>query len=214
MHNLNRTHITQTQETRLYSCSVPIIGLTGSIATGKSTVTKSLKHKGFIVIDADALIKSIYKQTETLEFLRANFSENIIKGDLIDFKALRSLFFQDTNVKSKLEHFLYTKMPEAFAQELEQIGNQSFIFYDVPLLFEKGIEKKLDASVVVFCPQSLQVERLIKRDDITRDFAYTLIKSQIDIEMKKSMATFVIDNSSSIENLEKSVNSFISQLIS
>ncbi len=212
MHNLNRTHISQNQQSRLYSCSVPIIGITGSIATGKSSVTKLLRKQGFKVIDADNLIRNIYKESETLEFLELNFSTKVIQDNKIDFKKLREVFFADNKAKKILEEFLYKRLPEAFIQELHSHNRVDFIFYDVPLLFEKNLETKLDKTAVVFCPRSTQVERLTKRDKITLSLAQTIIDSQIDIDKKKSMANFLIDNSSSMENLEKSVDNFLSQL--
>ena len=126
---------------RLYQFQVPIIGLTGGIGTGKSTVAKLLKKAHLPLIDADALIKSIYQMPEIIENIKT-LAPNAIAGNQIDFRVLRSLFFNDKTLKAKIEKMLYAQMPEAFKLAYKELGSPDFVIYDIPLLFEKKLENK------------------------------------------------------------------------
>lgn len=210
MVKLNPNHIRLTQDQRLYRCPVPIVGLTGSIATGKSSVTKILRQLGHSVIDADKLIKDIYTQPDVIDFIKQNCPEAIV-NEVIDFKVLRIKFFSDKELALKLENKLYSYLPEAFNNSLNALlkNTPSFILYDVPLLFEKGIGDKVDTIVTVYAPKEIQLKRLMARDNIDHDIALKLISNQIDIEQKKQNSHLIIDNSLTIENLPGHVEKFL-----
>jgi dephospho-CoA kinase len=197
---------------RLYQFDRPVIGLTGGIATGKSTVTKLLKAKGLEVIDADQLVKKIYQKEEARFFVRDQFPQ-AFKGSEIDFKKLRELFFEDPKVKAEVEAFIYKKLPEAFKEEALKISHQSFYIYDVPLLFEKSLNALVDLSVVVYAPRSVQRARLMDRDGHVEDMANKILSHQMDIEEKKAKADFVINNSQSIFELGAEVDQLLNQIL-
>lgn len=214
MHKLNKTHILEDPKARLYQIKTPLIGLTGSIATGKSTVSKILREKGFKIIDADELVKNIYRLDETFDFI-SQIEPICIKDHQIDFKVLRERFFNDAEIKNKIEGYIYSKLPKQFHQELAKLGPQldEVVIYDIPLLFEKQLESKFDLNVLVYAPYKLQLKRLIKRDHIPKENAQNIIQSQIDIEKKKSLANFVIDNSSEVSELKNQVDHFLQKIL-
>ena len=208
MHKLKPEYIKLTKNNRLYNSLRPIIGLTGGIATGKSTVSSILKDSSFDIIDADKLIKLIYKEEESISFIR-NISPEFIEDGSVNFKKLRSAFFSSTNIQKTVESYLYSKLPETFIEIANQCKNSDFLIYDVPLLFEKNIHSMVDVSILVYSPKELQKDRLMKRDLSTSQEADLIISKQLDIESKRSLSTFVIDNSGSIEDLNFQIEELI-----
>lgn len=182
---------------RLYHLEIPIIGLTGGVATGKSTVSSLFKKEGFNIINADSLVHTIYKQKPTIEFIAKNFP-SVIKNDAIDFKALRKEFFENKKHQELIEQFIYKNLESAFLEEAKSLNN--LIIYDVPLLFEKGLKEKVDLVICVYCPEKLQLKRLMERDNIDETLANKIIHSQMGIEKKKHLSDFIINNEASLEN--------------
>ncbi|MBY0416333.1 MAG: dephospho-CoA kinase, partial [Bdellovibrionales bacterium] len=181
---LNNQWITKDPTTRLYQIPVPIVGLTGGIATGKTTIAEMFRAEGIPVIDADKLVKGIYQKKESFNFISLHFLEAII-DNTIHFKTLRELAFKTPENQTKLENFIYAQMPEAFLEAYKASAKFDFIIYDVPLLFEKGLFLKTDVSVCTYSPRKIQLERLVKRDNISTDLARVILDKQMDIEEKK-----------------------------
>lgn len=184
---------------RLYNLDIPIIGLTGGIATGKSSVSKLLIKDNICLIDADQLIKEIYSSSETIDFIRSIYPESVLNNN-IDFKKLREGFFNNPSLKSQIESFLYQRLPQAFLTKVTK--DSKFIVYDIPLLFEKNLQNKFDQVVLVYAPKELQIQRLMKRDNISKDLSSKIIEQQLDIESKKELSDFIIDNSYDLTHLE------------
>ncbi len=198
-------------EKRLHALKVPVIGLTGGIATGKSTVAKILIEKGLPVINADHLVKSIYGRADTQKFISTNYPDVMI-GTEIDFKLLRERFFTAPAVKDEIEAFIYARMKEAFDSAFEKLGQPEFVIYDVPLLFEKHLDSVVDMKVLVYAPAGIQRARLMTRDGHEEPMARTIMESQMDIEDKKVKSDFVIDNSATLVELAEEVNQFLRQI--
>lgn len=199
-----------TTEKRLHKLNVPVVGLTGGIATGKSTVAKILMAKGFPVINADLLVKEIYTHAATKNFIRTNYPD-VMKGSEIDFRLLRERVFTAPAVKDEIEAFIYARMPAAFAEAYEKLGRPALVIYDVPLLFEKNLDVMVDVKVLVYAPEKIQKARLMERDGHEEAMAITIMKSQMDIEEKKNKSDFVIDNSGTLVELTEEVNQFLRQ---
>ena len=199
-------------ENRLYKLNVPVIGLTGGIASGKSTVTAILKQKGFPVIDADHLVKEIYALPETLDFIKNNFPD-VIKDGGIQFPLLRQKVFSNSDVKSKIEEFIYQRLPIAFKLAFEKLHKPSMVIYDVPLLFEKSLEHLFDLTVLVYAPLSTQRLRLMARDNHTEEIANNILNQQMDMESKRSKAEVIIDNTRTQSELTEEVNNFLRQIM-
>ncbi len=208
----NKKYEKLSQDQRLYGLNIPIVAIAGGIATGKSTVTSILRQKGLFVIDADHLVKMIYQTEEAKKFIRDHFPEAWMKSE-INFKKLRSIFFSDNKRKELVENFIYSKLPYSFKQEVLKITNQDFCIYDVPLLFEKEIDKKVDVSVLIYAPEEVQIQRLTKRDHCSTEDAKKIISQQMGIEMKKDKADLIILNEGSQKELYQNVVSVLDTII-
>jgi dephospho-CoA kinase len=197
---------------RLYGLSLPVIAITGGIATGKSTLTNIIRERGFQVIDADSLVKKIYQTEEANYFIKQHIKEAWTDGK-INFKKLRDYFFSNSEYKKLLEEFIYSKLPFFFLEEAKKNFDQDFYFYDVPLLFEKKLEDKIDISILVYANEDIQTQRLMKRDNCSLKDAKTILSHQINIESKKDKAHFIINNEGSLEKLSRDVSLLIQELI-
>jgi dephospho-CoA kinase len=197
---------------RLYNYDKPVVALTGGIATGKSTVTKLLEARGLKIIDADALVKGIYQKEETKGFIRTVFSVAWVNEE-INFPKLRELVFQNPKVKEAVETFIYARLPQAFREAAEKITDQDFYLYDVPLLFERHMENKVDLKIVVYAPRSVQLARLIDRDGSKEEIGNKILEAQMDIEEKKEKADFVINNSGTLTELAAEVDQLLLQIL-
>lgn len=203
--------ITKDSNNRLYACPVAIIGLTGGIATGKSTVVNYLKQQGLPVICADQLIKDIYQKKESFEFIAANFNECIIENK-IDFKSLRKLAFNDIKVRKSLENFLYPQLNSSFFQRYHELDVNNFVIFDVPLLFEHHINRQVDLTICVYSSKEQQLERIIARDNIDHLLAEKIVAQQMDIDSKAKLADFIIDNSKNQNDLLNEISLVTSKI--
>lgn len=208
---LKSTYITQTSSARLYGLSIPIIGLTGGIATGKSSVSTILKKKDLPLIDADKLVHTIYADSKTIQFIKS-LAPACVQNNKIDFKALRSLFFSQKNIQKEIEEFIYKELPNVFKEALEKFKKPQFIIYDVPLLFEKSLDSFVDMSVTVYCDSETQIKRLIARDDIELELAKKILSKQLPIDQKRNKADYIINNNESFEKLTAQVEDFLRQV--
>lgn len=212
MKKLKAKFIRLAREQRLHQLEVPIVGLTGGIATGKSTVSRMLEQEGLNVIDADKLVKKIYALQETIDFITNRYPQSFQSGS-IHFPTLREIFFKDQNAKKEIENYIYQRLPAAFHQEFERQGKPELVIYDVPLLFEKGLDKSVDLKVLVYAPREIQRARLMERDGILEPLAETILSQQMDIEVKKGQADFIISNTSSLTELTEEVQQFLRQIL-
>lgn len=195
---------------RLYQLNVPVIGLTGGIASGKTTVSKMLHQAGIPVINADHLVKDVYALPETKEFITKEFPEVIRDGE-IQFPLLRERVFSNQDVKAQVESFIYQRLPKAFKEAFARLRDPQVVIYDVPLLFEKGMQDLFDLTVLVYAPRSIQRARLMTRDGHLEEMANNILNQQLDIEDKKLKADFVIDNSRTEAELTEEVKQFLRQ---
>jgi dephospho-CoA kinase len=187
-----------------------VIGLTGNIASGKSSVSKILKSLGAKVIDMDSLAKDIQKENYkgVLDKIRENFGDNVfLGGNILNRRALGELVFRDKNLLQKLNDIMIPVMTEKLLEELEKAkkDNPKVIVVDAAILIEANWDRFVDEVWVVYIPLELQLERLMERENIERDLALERINSQMPIEEKIKKADVVIDNSGNLEELEKKV---------
>lgn len=192
-----------------------IIGLTGSISTGKTQVSNYLRDRGEKVIDADLIAREVVDLGPVKEKIKEAFGEDIYKYDELDRKALGEIVFRDKEkrqVLNEIEH------PEIYRIILEKIKNsKGRVFVDIPLLFESqhlneryGLD--FDEVWLVYVNRETQVKRLIKRDRISKGYALEKINSQMSVEDKKIMADVIIDNSGSLEETYKQVEENLKRL--
>ena len=187
--------------------------ITGSIASGKSTVVNLLKERGFSVIDADLIA---HEQLEICkcEIVKA-FGEQILdETGRIDRKKLGDTVFNDPKKLKNLEQILHPKIKAEIlskALQLERLGQVYFV--DIPLFFEKRERYAEFKNVaVIYAPKELLLSRLISRNRLSLNEAKARVELQMDIEQKKKMAKFVIDNSSDMEHLKLELEKFLKQI--
>lgn len=200
-----------TPATRLSNLEVPIIGLTGGIATGKSTVSDYLKAKNHPLLCADVLVKKIYQEKETQEFIASHFPQAMIEGK-IDFKKLRDLFFHEVSVQKQIEGFLYPRLGQKVREEYKLLESPAYLFYDVPLLFEKDMAPHADVLLVVYAKASIQKERLILRDKISEELAEQILAKQWPIDQKRDLAHFIIKNEGAPQELPAEIEKVLNEL--
>ncbi|ACZ11109.1 dephospho-CoA kinase [Sulfurospirillum deleyianum] len=183
------------------------IVLTGSIGTGKSTVSKMLQERGFELIDADTISKEILPLH--VKEVRALFGEGVVVNEAIDRKALGAIIFNDKEEREKLNALMRPLIREEIlkrSEVLEQKGKPYII--DIPLYYEsEGYDCKL--VVVVYAPVEVQRKRLMQRENFTKEEAQKRIDAQISIEEKKILADFLINNSFDRKFLESEIEKFI-----
>eukprot|EP01024_Parvocaulis_polyphysoides_P034494 TRINITY_DN3052_c1_g1_i2.p1 TRINITY_DN3052_c1_g1~~TRINITY_DN3052_c1_g1_i2.p1 ORF type:complete len:204 (-),score=23.95 TRINITY_DN3052_c1_g1_i2:118-729(-) len=186
-----------------------LIGLSGGISTGKSTVAKLLRQNGVTVIDCDEISKAVTKKGRWgwKRVVRVFGEQYLLQDGELDRDALGKLVFGDEEMRRKLGKATHLPIAVNLAlQILWKIGTcQTPIVVDMPLLFESGFYKWTSSNVVVWCDQEVQISRLAKRDDISNEEAVTKIKSQKSLEDKKNLADVVINNSTTLEDLELQV---------
>lgn len=182
------------------------IALTGSIATGKSTVASLLKLQGFRIIDADAVAHEVLASQAS--WVASTFGEQYVSHSSVDRPKLGQLIFHNAEAKAELEGFLHPKIYDTILeQSLYQEQFQFPYLIDIPLFFENG-RYAIKHSVVVYTPFDVQIKRLMARNAYGYDEAKARIENQWPIEKKRALATWVIDNSGSLKQLQDEVEQF------
>ena len=178
-----------------------VIGLTGGIASGKTTITNFLKKKKFAVHDSDFVVKKIYSKPEPkfLSYLKKTNLKNSIKGNKIDKKIIREEIFINTEKRKLLEKYLHAKVKKSrdiFLKKNRQKKTQ-IVFLDIPLLFENKLEKICNYTILFYVPLKIRKQRAIRRKGMQKRILVKIIKSQLSDKIKKKKADFIINTSAS-----------------
>lgn len=188
-----------------------IIGLTGGIVSGKTTVADMFRELGADIIDADIIAREVVRPKEKAwEKIVKHFGVGILRENQeINRKKLGNIVFSDKNKLKLLNQITHPEITEVIKKKLENIINNNnrnnVCIVDVPLLFETGFENMMNKIIVVYLDPKKQINRLMKRNNLTREDALKRIKTQIPIEEKVKMADYIIDNSNSLEYTKKQV---------
>ena len=176
------------------------VALTGGIATGKSTVIKLLERSGFRVIDADKVAHEILDEQH--EAIAKLFGSDLVVNGKVDRKALGAMVFSDQAKRKALESLLHPLIYERIRMQAQKLDKRAEPYIvDIPLFYEGG-RYAIENVVVVYARKEQQLSRLMLREDYSEAEALSRIDAQIDIEHKRDNATYVIDNSGSIEQLK------------
>lgn len=186
------------------------IGLTGGIGSGKSTVTALLRRRGVPVLDADEIVRELQRPgAKGLRRLVGAFGPGILEpsGEL-DRAALGRLVFADEAVRRRVEAILHPLVRERMAAEQAraEARGAGIVVHDIPLLFEARNPSSFDATLLVYSPPEVQRQRLIELRGMTPADADARIQAQLPMAEKRRRATYVIDNSGSLEQLESEVD--------
>ncbi|HZF71212.1 dephospho-CoA kinase [Sulfuricurvum sp.] len=183
------------------------IALTGGIATGKSTVASLLGLNGLRIIDADTIAHRILDENSS--WVAERFGGDFVKNGKVDRPALGKIVFADPEAKKELETFLHPKIRAAIEEQSEKQDRLKYPYLiDIPLFFETS-SYPIQNSVVVYTPKALQLERFMKRNGFSEEESLRRIESQMDIDEKRSRATWVIDNSSNLKHLQSECEHFV-----
>ena len=192
-----------------------IIGITGSIGTGKSTVSNYLISKGYSVVDADKISKGAYNiGSNGYKAILEVFGVEILNSNgEVDRKKIKKIVFDNSNMLQRLNMAIHPIIINEIEKEIEMLlESQSVVFLDAPLLIETELHKKVNKIIVVICDKNEQINRIIKRDKITADMAISIINSQMSIDEKLKFADYIVYNNSTIENLYSQVDEIILEI--
>ena len=192
-----------------------LLGLTGGIASGKSTISKYFKEKSIPVVDADIIARQVVEpNTEGLKKIVETFGEGILlpSGEL-DRKQLGQIIFNDESKRITLNSLLAKFIRQSILNQVKthQKNGEKLVVLDIPLLFEGGYDSIVDEVMVSYIPKELQINRLVSRDNLSCEDALKRIDSQMDLEEKKQRADIVIDNSKSIEETYEQVDTWLTK---
>ncbi len=193
------------------------IGLTGSVATGKSTVSNMIQQAGIPLVDADIAARKVVEPgTEGLKEIVAYFGEEILLADgTLNRAKLGEIIFKDKEKREKLNEITHPRVKDYMLEARERFfrAGEELVFFDIPLLFESHLESLVDQIVVVWTTPETELKRLMERNNLTKEDALRRIESQMGIDEKARKADFVIDNNESLEKTQKQVYTFIERFV-
>jgi len=195
---------------------VKLVGLTGGVGSGKSTVADMLRELGATVVDADEATHAVYEPGGPgFEAVVREFGQGFLTGGRIDRKRLGELVFNDADARRRLNDIVHPLVREWMAQRTAEAveGGANVVVQDVPLLFENGLERFFTSVVLVYVPEKVQVERLVSGRGLTPERARAIIAAQMPIEAKRGRAHHVINNSGSIDETKAQVKAVWTQLV-
>ena len=185
-----------------------LIGLTGGVGSGKSTVSMMLRELGALVVDADEAAHAVYEPgTPGFEAVIREFGDYYVRDGRIDRQRLGELVFKDAASRRRLNAIVHPLVREWMAAKTAEAADRGaeVVVQDVPLLFENGLERLYSSVVLVYVPEAMQLERLVHGRGFTSERAQAVIASQVPIDEKRRRAHHVIDNSGSTEQTRAQV---------
>jgi dephospho-CoA kinase len=182
-----------------------VAGLTGGIATGKSTVATLFQRAGAMVVDADAIARRVVSPGRPAwQSIKTTFGQQVILPDgTLDRPLLGKLVFNDEKLRRQLEKIVHPRVRDEMNREVAGIiaaSPEALVILDIPLLFESGWTEGLSEIIVVYLPMAVQIERLMQRDGLDAKAARARVRAQIPIEEKRRLGTRVIDNSGDLSH--------------
>ncbi|MHC2994362.1 MAG: dephospho-CoA kinase [Candidatus Atribacteria bacterium] len=198
-----------------------IVGLTGGIVSGKSTVAKMFKDLGAKIVDADELgHKVILPHKPAWEKIIKLFGKDLLKEDLkIDRRKLGDIVFSNKKLLKKLNEITHSEIIKLIKKEIKSIKDKTdkkddILIIDAALIYETKIDNLMDKIIVVYIDKTEQIKRLVKRDNLSAEEALKRIKSQMPIKEKIRFADYIIDNSNSLDKTREQVETIWQNLVS
>lgn len=195
-----------------------IVGLTGGIATGKTTVAAMLRKAGARIIDADRIShKVVAPGKPAWKQILAVFGKQVLQADnTIDRKRLGAVVFNDSGLRRQLENIIHPLVYAQINTEVEHYRRtdpQTLIVQDIPLMMETGAHARFTEVILVYIPPEAQLRRLMQRDAISEAEARSRIDAQMPIDAKRDLATIIIDNSGSLAETQAQVTKVYRRLV-
>lgn len=197
-----------------------VIGLTGGIGTGKSTVSRKLREKGYPVIDLDIISREVITYSGVIDELVENFGSEILEEQnavsgkkCISRNKLRQTVFKDEKKVAVLNSIMHPPIIEEMRRQIKELG-QSYetVFVEVQLLFEAKLEKEFDMTVLVYADRKTQIERVLKRDGRSEGEVQEIINAQMSMDEKRKLSDYIIENNGNSEMLNLEIEKFIKKL--
>ncbi|WP_297598212.1 dephospho-CoA kinase [uncultured Cetobacterium sp.] len=190
-----------------------ILGLTGGIGSGKSTVSKILNSVGIKVFDADLIAKDILELKEVKEEIKEKLGNKFIIGNKTNKKLLKKEIFSDDEKLKILNGIIHPKVKRYYESLSEKfLKKKEIVVFDIPLLFEVGLESLCNKVIVVDIDSKIQIERVKKRDSLSSEFIEKILEKQMPREEKLKKADIIIENNGSLEELENKVFALIERI--
>lgn len=193
-----------------------VLGLTGGIATGKTTVVNIFKERGYPIVDGDVIAREVVQPgKEGLVAIVEKFgTEILLENGQLNRKKLGAIIFSDDNKRKQLDSTLGPFIRTEIIKQIEQEKKRNqLVIADIPLLYEYHYESLVDKVAVVYIPETLQLKRLMARNQLTKEEAFSRIKSQWSIEEKKKKADIVFDNQGTLAETKTQVLSWIDSFL-
>ena len=196
-----------------------VIGLTGGIGTGKSTVSQILKGRGFPVIDLDVISHEVIEFPSVVEKIVQNFGREVLDEDeagncTISREKLGKIIFSDKKKRLALNSIMHPEILKVMHKKILECKSEKnkIIFVEVQLLFEVQWEKEFDYILLVAAKRDMQVRRVLERDKRSEEEAWNIINSQMSLDEKREKSDFVIENDGNMDDLNKKVDKFLKSL--
>ena len=193
-----------------------LIGLTGGIASGKTSVARILKRLGAAVVDADALAREVVEPgQEAWREIVATFGAEILQSNRsLDRQKLRAIIFSDPAARKRIEAIIHPRVRALAEKRIAEhaAAGQDIVVYEVPLLFEGKLHEWLRPVLLVACDVDVQKQRLRHRDGVDAATAQKHIDAQMSLEDKRRLADYVIENDGTLEDLERQVRSVLEKI--
>lgn len=189
-----------------------IIGITGSIACGKSTVSNYLKSKGYIVIDADKIGHEALDDDYVKEKLILAFGNEILEDNKINRQKLGELVFGNSSNLNVLNSIIHPEIRKKILEKIDKNNDKELIFIDVALLFEAKFDDLVDKIIVVYVDKNTQLTRLMKRNSISKKEALSRIVSQMSPTEKAKLGDYMVNNNLDVINTYEQVDKVLSEL--
>ncbi|MGY3817581.1 dephospho-CoA kinase [Gemella morbillorum] len=189
-----------------------IIGITGSIACGKSLVSNYLQEKGYTIIDADKIGHMALENDEVKKQLVNKFGKSILKDNEVNRVTLGKLVFENNENLKELNNIIHPQIRKNISEQLQVHKNEKLVFVDVPLLFEAKFDDLVEKIIVISLDEKIQLERLMNRNSLSKEEALQRIKSQIPVREKEKLGDYVVDNSFTQENTYNQVDRILEKL--
>lgn len=193
-----------------------LIGLTGGIASGKSTVAEILRRMGAAIVDADILSREVVEPGQPAwQDIVDTFGEDVLQSDqTLDRQKLRKVIFDNPAARKQIEAIIHPRVRALAEQRIaeHQAQGVELIVYEVPLLFEGKIHEWLRPVILVACDLATQRRRVEKRDSVTPEAAQKVIDAQMSLDEKRKLADYTIENNGSLSDLERHVGAVIEKI--
>jgi len=194
---------------------VVTLGVTGGLGAGKSTACQRFKENGAVIFDADSIAKEILQTNQAIQDrIVEEFGADIIKDGQVDTQKLASQAFSNEENQSILNNIVHPYVIEAFEKRRDELEKKiGLLVVDAPLIFESGFDSHLDHTLLIFASMKMRIARALRRGNLTREEILRRMDLQMPEEDKRDLASFVIENNGSIEELNQEIDKLYHQLV-